>query len=700
MVRSIGQVEQEVISRVRCFAGGRFDARGHIEERAQPRGGSGLARQGFIKGAGRVAEKTSSCHSGGMFDSVWLGPTRFAAGLVFWFALLSASAGASIAPGRVTELAEWLPVAPAGLGRPVTDRVAWEKLAKTPAFGSIIARAEALAKEPAPALPDSLYLDYSKTGNRERCQKVLGERGERLVTFSLAEGLEDRGRFVGPLAETVQAICQERTWVLPAHDGRLNNFYGRTVEMDLRATAVAWELATADYVLGDKLSPGTRRLIRENVRRRALQPFRDMVEGRRAEIYWLHVQNNWNAVCLAGVTGAALALEDSRQDRALFVAAAEHYIASFLSGFGPDGYCSEGVGYWNYGFGHFLTLGETIRQATGGRVDLLAQPAALEPALFCRRSEILNGIYLTISDVHPGTRPDAEFVRYICERFALTPPAGKPAGFVRPRGGLAETMLFCSLPSPLPVIAHPPLAAESPLRTWFKDAGALICRPAPGSGAPFAVALKGGNNAENHNHNDVGSFSVVAGRSMVICDPGAEVYTRRTFSAHRYDSKVLSSYGHAVPVVAGQLQQAGARARAVVLRTDFSDAEDVVAFDLRSAYAVPELKKLQRTFLFHRTDPVSLTVRDEAGFGEPRDFATTLITWGKWKQTSQHELLLTDKAGAVRVGIETGGCGFKVSAETLDEDVVTPEKPVRLLITLEAPVREAAVTLRIAPCAE
>ena len=61
----------------------------------------------------------------------------------------------------------------------------------------------------------------------------------------------------------------------------------------------------------DKPSPGTRRLIRENVGRRVLQPFRDMVEGRRPEIYWLHVQNNWNAVCLAGVTGAALALEDS-----------------------------------------------------------------------------------------------------------------------------------------------------------------------------------------------------------------------------------------------------------------------------------------------------------------------------------------------------------------------------------------------------
>ena len=39
------------------------------------------------------------------------------------------------------------------------------------------------------------------------------------------------------------------------------------------------------------------------------------------------------------------------------------------------------MGYWNYGFGHFLMLGETIRQASGGSIDLLADPAAMQPAL-------------------------------------------------------------------------------------------------------------------------------------------------------------------------------------------------------------------------------------------------------------------------------------------------------------------------------
>jgi hypothetical protein len=209
--------------------------------------------------------------------------------------------------------------------------------------------------------------------------------------------------------------------------------------------------------------------------------------------------------------------------------------------------------------------------------------------------------------------------------------------------------------------------------------------------------LKGGHNAEHHNHNDVGSFSVITGKAMVICDPGGEIYTARTFSGRRYDSKVLSSYGHAVPVIGGQLQRTGANARAAVLRTDFRDEEDTLALDIRSAYAVPELKRLERTFIFRRGKSAALTVRDEAAFSEPRSFETALITWGNWKQLSEKELLVSDEGGAVRVKIDAGGEPFKISAEKLNEDVPTRTKPLRLGIALNSPVKAAVMTLTITP---
>jgi hypothetical protein len=617
--------------------------------------------------------------------------------LLLGLATSPAPAAAEIDAARVQEIAGELPSKPAGFGRPITDRAAWAKLARNPAFTSVVPQAQTLSRKPVPALPDDLYLDFSKTGNRARCERVLKERSSRIVEFTLAECLENRGRFVSPLTETVAAICAEKTWTYPAHDRKLDNFYGRTVEIDLRASAVAWELATVDYLLGEKLTPATRRLIRDNVQRRVLQPFRDMVEGRNPEIFWLRATHNWNAVCLAGVTGAALALEEAPADRAWFIAAAQHYIRFFLSGFTPDGYCSEGVGYWNYGFGHFLMLGEAIRQATGSRTDLLADPAAFQPAHYGLRTEVLNGICPTIADCHPGSRPAPEFQRFICERLGLEVPGACRADFAKPSGSLAATMMFSFLDTSLPVVVHTATTPDSPFRTWFSDGGVLICRPEPGSTTPFAAVLKGGHNAEHHNHNDVGSFSVIVGKAMVICDPGGEIYTARTFSGRRYDSKVLSSYGHAVPVIAGQLQRTGAEARATVLRAYFRDEEDTLVLDMRSAYAAPELERLQRTFVFRRGKPVAFTVRDEVAFSEPRSFEMALITWGDWKQLSEKELLVSDEGGAVRVTIDAGGEPFKIGAERLNEDVPTRTKPLRLGIALNSPVKAVVVTLTITP---
>ncbi len=134
----------------------------------------------------------------------------------------------------------------------------------------------------------------------------------------------------------------------------------------------------------------------------------------------------------------------------------------------------------------------------------------------------------------------------------------------------------------------------------------------------MGVALKGGHNDEHHNHNDVGSYVFCIGDSMTLVDPGAEVYTRRTFSAERYVSNVLNSFGHPVPRVAGQLQKTGRSAAAKVLKLELADDQDTLQFDLTSAYPVKTLKQLTRTFVFQRSSG-SLTVTDEVKFDSTRN---------------------------------------------------------------------------------
>ena len=604
-------------------------------------------------------------------------------------------AGDGLDPARVKAVAAMLPERPAAAGRPITDRAAWDRLAADPAAKAVAARAEECLKEPIPDQPEDLFLDFSRTGNRRRFEKVAFERRGRHAPRVIAECMENKGRFVAAVERLIDALAAERTWVLPAHDRELKNFKGTSTDIDLFSSAVGWNLATADFLLGDRLSPAARRTLRENVARRIVEPYRAMVAGTRPRNGWMTVTNNWNAVCLAGVTGAALAEVESREERARIVVAAEKYSRNFLAGFTPDGYCSEGLGYWNYGFGHYVMLAETIRQATGGGADLMGLPEVKAPASFAARIQIIGGAAPSFADCDVGTRPSPLIMYFVNRRFGLglsEYDALDPKVYLSP---LAEAMIYL-FPNAASDMKPAAAARGTALRDWFQEAGILIGRPAAGSACRMGVALKGGHNAEHHNHNDVGSYVVVLGSRPVLLDPGRETYTARTFSGRRYESKLLNSFGHPVPVVAGQLQRTGREAQARVIRTEFTDAADTLVLDISAAYAVPDLKRLERTFVYSRAGAGSLTVTDRVEFASPQTFATAILTLGAWKWLEGGVGRVTDGGESAHVFIDAGtGNAYTIQTEEIVEDA--PCKPTRIGISLLNPVTEATVTLRIAP---
>jgi len=610
---------------------------------------------------------------------------------------LAARAAAEGAAGSASRIASLLAEKPAGFGRPITDRAAWKKLAASRSYQGALRRAEGLSKQPIPDSPDELYLDFSKTGNRSRWQRVASQRRSRIGYLTIAECLQAKGRFLPALRQAVAAICAERTWVMPAHDRSLSNFRGTSIDIDLGAAHLAWDLATCRYLLGEKLDAETRKLIRDNLRRRIFEPYLAMAAGKRKANWWTRTTNNWNAVCLAGVTGSALATIESRDERARFVAAAQDYSLNFLKGFTPDGYCSEGLGYWGYGFGHYVLLAEAISQATGGKVDLLAREQVRAPATFATRIEIINGVYPAFADCSVSAQPSSRLVHFLSRRYGLGAEAARDRYMVHAASSLGAAMMY-SFPSSA-TKAPPAGQAGDELgpRTFFEQGGVLICRPGENKACRMGVALKGGHNAEHHNHNDVGSYVVVVGKRPVLLDPGAEVYTGRTFSSKRYDSNVLNSYGHPVPKVAGGLQRSGSRARGRILRTEFTGAADTLVLDISSAYGVAGLKTLRRTFVYSRRAAGSLTVTDEAAFSAPKDFETALITLGKWRKDGDGSLTVWDSGEAVRVEIDTGGRPYELLAEKIKEDVRTRSQPTRVGIRLTGPVAKAAVTVKITP---
>ncbi len=605
---------------------------------------------------------------------------------------------------RIKYLATLLAEKPAGFGSPISDRKAWTKLAGNDSFQKTISEAEKLLQQPIPDQPDDLFLDFSRTGNRTRWQRVSGNRRGRIRTLALAECLENKGRFIPAFEEIVSVLCSERTWVMPAHDRDLTNFNRTSTDIDLGSSSLGWSLATADYLLADKLSPKIRRIINKNLDERIFEPYQAMVTGTRNKNWWMTGTNNWNAVCLAGVTGAALAVIEPPEQRAFFIAAAENYSKNFLEGFTDDGYCSEGLGYWNYGFGYYIMLSEMIHQATGGKVDLLQNNKAKQAATFGSNIKIINDVYPAFADCSIRARPSSKLMYFISRRLGLALRFWEQIDPVSAGGSLYQSMMY----------SFPNSASRSPLtqglsggpgiRSWFDKAGILISRPGANSSSQLAVALKGGYNNEHHNHNDVGSFVVVLGDKPLLLDPGGEVYTARTFSSRRYESNVLNSFGHPVPVVADKLQQTGSTARARVVSQNFTDSTDTLVLDISSAYNVPELKKLERKFVYSRIGKGSLCVTDEVTFSRPCNFGTALITFDSFaaghpaeEQSSSRSLIVHDSQKALQVSIKITGSDFKIEPETINEDVSARKKPTRLGINLTEPVTAAIVCLTITP---
>jgi len=609
---------------------------------------------------------------------------------ILWTPLAHAQAPEA---ARVSKIAAWMAPGTYCATPTIEDRAFWSRVGQSKHYDAVVAEAEKLRQETFRTLPDDLYLEYSRNGNRSRYQNVFFRKLDALRAMVIAECLDNRGRFLKPLQELVASYAADKTWVLPAHDGNLDNFEGRQITIDLFASEVACELASADHILGQRLDEATRALVRSEAERRIFQPYTGMVTAGKPSRAWLLTTNNWNAVCLANVTGTALALRETPADKAFYVAAAEKYVANFLRGFTDDGYCSEGIGYWNYGYGCFVRLDHMVSGATGGKLKLSEMPKAQNAGLFARRIEIIPGMYPAFADCSVGATPSREIMSYVSRRYGFSASAWEQQGFsdMRWLGDLGTFSFVLDEP------ASQPAAEQTSARDWFETAGILVCRGArTASGLPVGVALKGGHNAEHHNHNDVGSYVYCLGTSMPLVDPGAEEYTRRTFSRDRYVSGVLNSFGHPVPHVAGELQRTGRAAEAKVLELAQTDDRDTLRLDLASAYAVKSLKRLTRTFDFQRST-AGLTITDEVEFESPESFGTAVITFDDWKQVADDQLRVGAGTGAVRIRIDAGGLPVKVVATVIDEDVRGGKQPTRIGIDLAAPVKQASIRLTVLP---
>lgn len=586
---------------------------------------------------------------------------------------------------------------PTGVGPKLSDRAAWRQANLD--RKQILAAAGAELDKPVPELGPEEFEAYEKTGSREPHGAPFKQRLYRTGLFSLAAGLTDDRKFIDAAQREAEAILGEPTWVIPAHDKGLPNYRGEKTDVDLGVAMRGYTLATMGWWLDEKLPPEFTEKLKKELHRRVVEPYLKRIAGDKSLCQWIGYDNNWVSVCHAGIIGAALYASPNKSEVMKIVRAARKHLPAAFKSYSADGYCTEGIMYHNYGFGHYVDLAEALYRVSGGEIDFFREDIVATVAPFPTKFEMVNQRYPAFGDspYNAGAVPGLQHIlAHRLDDPALLAPALRGRnkdGYGFGDGSLIYDMILpATLPAPAPLTSN-----EWRIRDEFEEGGLLICRPEDPDDFTLGAAFKAGHNGEAHNHNDEGTFVIATGSTMPITDIGSEIYTASTFNADRYKSPVNGSYGHNVPVIDGKWQKEGREAAAKVTDRKFSENEDRWTVDLKDCYDVAALKKLEREFVYHRGPDPHVEIIDRVEFTSPKTFGTALMTLGEWREQGEGKLRFTDGEGVLDVEI-TASAPFAVQGEVLQANLRGPKTPPqRIGVDFTEPVSQAEMKMVIRP---
>ena len=92
---------------------------------------------------------------------------------------------------------------------------------------------------------------------------------------------------------------------------------------------------------------------------------------------------------------------------------------------------------------------------------------------------------------------------------------------------------------------------------WLADSKIAVLRESEITSEGFFLAMKGGTNAEAHNHIDVGVIVLFHNGKPIFIDPSHGSYNNGYFGKERYIRWYTKSSGHSIPTVNGYEERAG-----------------------------------------------------------------------------------------------------------------------------------------------
>ncbi len=437
---------------------------------------------------------------------------------------------------------------------------------------------DAETEQGVPVLSWKRFNIYFENGSRKEYEDDYFCRRTRLDFAVILYLVYNEQSYLDEICDLIWQICGEISWVLPAHlNANPMNKY--RAQIDLFAAETGQMLAEIWSLIGDKLPDKIGQLMRNEVKERIFDAYEN------GSFWWERLKSNWAAVCAGSVGMAYMYLAPERfpsvQDRII------QTMNSFLSGYGEDGCCTEGLSYWQYGFWFYLNFADMLYRFTEGEVDMLHGKKISNIALLQQNMILRKGITVSFSD---GSMDRSfsniglySFLKHNYEGYIMPSFYHMSAGDRTKFSWLIRNLLW-SVPEDYRSESG---VVDCKAMKYYENAQWYIVRR-----EKYSFAAKVGHNQEEHNHNDIGSFIFADDSNQLLADIGAMEYTKANFAPEtRYSLLQNSSLGHSVPIIDGEGQRYGKEYHGTVLVV----SEQEFTMEIQDAYDT-DIRKITRSF--------------------------------------------------------------------------------------------------------
>ena len=494
---------------------------------------------------------------------------------------------------------------------PQADDTFWRDSIPQEMRQSYIQYGEQYLGKPWTVLPWTVFAENKQTGNRVNYEAICFEKRRQMAAIVMAEIMEGKGRFMGDIIDGMGSFCEETWWGIPAH-------YPKAIplsewqEVDLFNAETASLIVWTRYMLEkqfDAFSPDLCQRIDREIERRILQP---AVER---DYWWKTAGMNWNPWICSNWLACILICEKDETRKATAIAQIKNATQAFIDAYPEDGGCDEGPGYWDRAA---ASMFEIMRLLDFGTVD----PKVQRMASYAYKTYIGNDYCVCFADAHENKAVQQVNIVYPFGLWLNDQTMREFGAYLgRQKGVLTNPAALYDKSGNFPTLGRElfflrhirDFIAEHPCEPLLKDVWLPDLQIMTTRRGNLYVAMKGGNNGESHNHNDVGSFIVYGSQesgvrskeqlSPLFIDPAVGEYTAKTFSDDRYSIWTMQSQYHNLPQINGIDQKDGKEYAAKVV----SHKDGQLTLDIAGAYPVEAAVKSWKRTVIAMKSGVSVT---------------------------------------------------------------------------------------------